>query len=217
MGMGSRYRRILKIGLCGAALLLIVFVVGAIALFIQLAMRNLNHTCWGCGDRIAAPPESCQQAVSDQVRVRLRWTPYISSRWSPAVQNRGMDPYVWGYFKAPWIYYDITHDGGHTWIRFWTYDNETSFASEAPHCDYFGKLNDQIFWLWRQNALASTRDGGQTWRIYNLPNPNWSIPTTSVRLSFTDAQNGRLERGSWGNYVTVDGGITWTRVDQHAD
>lgn len=234
MDTKSKYRRIIKIVRRVAVLFVIagvlVFVVDMVVWVVQLAIRNETHSCLYCGDKIPASPQACEQAVSDQVRVRWTWTTYLPPEmplrmWLEHEQRLSIiiTEAVWsGMITTPWVYYDITYDGGQTWARVWDYDNERGGYPRLPSCSYLGSLDDQFFWVWTLSALATTHDGGYTWTIRDLPDMGWwSALGTSTLVTFTSRLNGRFgqqypQEGSE-SYVTTDGGITWARVDPDTD
>jgi hypothetical protein len=159
--------------------------------------------------------EYCEHQVSEEIRVRLAYTPY--STWPEIDPNNWKDEPLSSEFipyniiVIPSVKYQVTRDGGVTWEQFWDFDNSDV---RYPWCDAFGSLDTNTFWLWRQSWIAVTHNSGDSWLIQNM-HEQWNtggyMRIDSVEF---DSQNqGHMVFFTYQNaptsLLTDDGGRTW--------
>ncbi|MBN1284146.1 MAG: hypothetical protein JXB47_01980 [Anaerolineae bacterium] len=142
-------------------------------------------------------PIICEQLISEETGVRLesRLRLYNSHN----------------FFLA-------TQDGGATWTQFrYAYDRGV-----LPKCEHIKWLDDSFFWVWDQQILMLTSDGGKTWQIASVGETwnEWSwdyLNWTIGDVTFQDTQHGemllRFSSLEYNDNITLytdDGGLTWS-------
>ena len=160
--------------------------------------------------------EYCEHQVSQEIRVRLAFTPY--STWQEIDPNNWKDaPLAFDFMPhfvivIPTVKYEVTRDGGVTWEQFWHFDN---FRNEYPWCDAFDSLDTSTFWFWIRSWIAVTHDSGESWLIQN-GHEEWDTGgnMTIDYVEFDTQNQGRIVFFNWQNapdptLLTDDGGRTW--------
>jgi photosystem II stability/assembly factor-like uncharacterized protein len=74
-------------------------------------------------------------------------------------------------------------------------------------------INEQDGWLVQGKELWRTNNGGRNWKLLYSGDSTWDIAATIQDLDFVDRLTGWILASPGGIYKTVDGGITWTRLN----
>lgn len=115
----------------------------------------------------------------------------------------------------------VTHDGGHRWARAGRVGGLSSQRGGPPQgVQGLDFLPTGQGWAWGAAAVATTTDGGRTWRpLPRLPASGVlpSVPAQPHQLAFVNAEDGWLLGVFGGLWRTRDGGQTWTRLPGLAD
>lgn len=168
----NKLTRLRRCVIIGFVLLTLVNTAAAFFLWIDVEVSIHYRGCWMCMGMRAGMPETCERAISDQVRMRLVWTTYAGGDIDP--NDWYGEPFAWEFthhatIVVPWVDYEISRDDGQTWARIWSYasgnDHVAGQAIEFGLCDNFRQADDDLFWWWTQHNWLITRDGGITWEI----------------------------------------------------
>src|SRR5262249_43065390 len=154
--------------------ILILFPICCIVLF--LAAAYLLPFDFHFTGKIVGHPEYCNYPITHERAVRLVYIPS-----SNPVGGHQIDPNNWKHeplafdFMAhmvvviPYFEYEVTQDGGGTWMKFWHHDN---LPNRFPDCDNFALLDTDNFWLWTYREMAVTHDGGRNWIVKEFMREN---------------------------------------------
>lgn len=143
--------------------------------------------------------------------------------WQRQVPARGPGPLRAVHFVSPTTGYALpqlhrdtlvaTADGGSTWHAVSPVGGlpPNAAGSPAPSAQGLWFLpGGATGWVWNDQALAVTADGGATWRALPPPPASGPIPVQIQQVDFVSPEDGWLVDPFGDLFRTTDGGQTWT-------
>jgi hypothetical protein len=154
--MPIRRRYILAVGI----FMLCITVVGVLELAGPYLLVRLSEN-WLAEMEPSDPFYDCEHTISPAAQIRVSYKAYAQYGYDPNV------PYgeALHYFivQVPYFDYEISHDNGATWTRFWRYPGRE--RKVQPNCQGFFRTDANNFGIANEHGHAITRDGGLTWSI----------------------------------------------------
>lgn len=112
-----------------------------------------------------------------------------------------------GYFE---IY--TTTNGGTLWTRVPSANIPAPLDGEYGYTTNFTTVGDIIWFGTNKGRLFKSVNKGLNWTVAQSPLGDFGSANESGNYAFSDANNGILISAVWQQWVTTDGGATWTEV-----
>jgi hypothetical protein len=110
-----------------------------------------------------------------------------------------------GYFE---IY--TTSNGGANWVRVPSANIPAPQTGEYGYTNNYDVVNNTIWFGTNKGRIYKSTNMGLNWTVSQSPVTDFGSATMNASYTFSDEMKGLLNASSGINYITNDGGVTWS-------